>query len=88
MNCQANDLATPLLIAAQEGHVQCVEVLLAHGADPNLYCNEDCWQLPIHAAAQFSRLRYGSSVNDLLGLSIAYEDLVFKNNSQCDNYLV
>ncbi|KAG1931857.1 serine/threonine-protein phosphatase 6 regulatory ankyrin repeat subunit A [Pimephales promelas] len=56
VNCQANDLATPLLIAAQEGHVRCVEVLLAHGADPNLYCNEDCWQLPIHAAAQFSRL--------------------------------
>uniref|UniRef100_A0A8C1GRU1 Ankyrin repeat and SOCS box containing 3 n=2 Tax=Cyprinus carpio TaxID=7962 RepID=A0A8C1GRU1_CYPCA len=42
--------------AAAEGHVQCVELLLAHGADPNLYCNEDCWQLPIHAAAQFSRL--------------------------------
>ncbi|XP_026132743.1 ankyrin repeat and SOCS box protein 3 [Carassius auratus] len=56
VNCQANDLATPLLIAAQEGHVRCVELLLAHGADPNLYCNEDCWQLPIHAAAQFSRL--------------------------------
>lgn len=57
MNCQAKDMATPLLIAAQEGHLSCVELLLAHKADPNLYCNEDQWQLPIHAAAQFSRIR-------------------------------
>lgn len=56
VNCQAKDMATPLLIAAQEGHLSCVELLLAHKADPNLYCNEDQWQLPIHAAAQFSRI--------------------------------
>ncbi|XP_062859737.1 ankyrin repeat and SOCS box protein 3 isoform X2 [Trichomycterus rosablanca] len=56
VNCQAKDLATPLLIAAQEGHLSCVELLLAHKADPNLYCNADQWQLPIHAAAQFSRI--------------------------------
>ncbi|XP_072523822.1 ankyrin repeat and SOCS box protein 3 isoform X2 [Salminus brasiliensis] len=56
VNCQAKDLATPLLIAAQEGHLSCVEQLLSHKADPNLYCNEDQWQLPIHAAAQFCRL--------------------------------
>ncbi|KAI5623419.1 ankyrin repeat and SOCS box protein 3 [Silurus asotus] len=56
VNCQANDMATPLLIAAQEGHLLCVELLLAHKADPNLYCNEDQWQLPIHAAAEFSRI--------------------------------
>ncbi|TSK14849.1 Ankyrin repeat and SOCS box protein 3 [Bagarius yarrelli] len=56
VNCQAKDMATPLLIAAQEGHLSCVELLLTHKADPNLYCNEDQWQLPIHAAAQFSRI--------------------------------
>ncbi|XP_062427676.1 ankyrin repeat and SOCS box protein 3 [Rhea pennata] len=52
INCQAKDRATPLLIAAQEGHAACVELLLSEGADPNLYCNEEEWQLPIHAAAE------------------------------------
>ena len=31
----AYDLATPLYIAAQEGHVKCVEILLQHGEDPD-----------------------------------------------------
>ncbi|XP_048374719.1 ankyrin repeat and SOCS box protein 3 isoform X2 [Sphaerodactylus townsendi] len=52
VNCQAKDRATPLFIAAQEGHGECVELLLAKRADPNLYCNEEEWQLPVHAAAQ------------------------------------
>ncbi|KAK3529075.1 hypothetical protein QTP70_016513 [Hemibagrus guttatus] len=71
VNCQANDMATPLLIAAQEGHLSCVELLLANKADPNLYCNEEQWQLPIHAAAQFSR------VNIL-------EKLIPVTNRECD----
>ncbi|XP_036606604.1 ankyrin repeat and SOCS box protein 3 isoform X5 [Trichosurus vulpecula] len=57
VNCQAMDKATPLFIAAQEGHTNCVELLLSKGADANLYCNEDKWQLPIHAAAQMGHIR-------------------------------
>ncbi|XP_027754010.1 ankyrin repeat and SOCS box protein 3 [Empidonax traillii] len=57
LNCQAKDRATPLLIAAQEGHLECVKLLLAAGADPNLYCNEDKWQLPIHAAAEMGHVK-------------------------------
>lgn len=57
INCQALDKATPLFIAAQEGHIKCVELLLSGGADPDLYCNEDNWQLPIHAAAQMGHTK-------------------------------
>ncbi|XP_006159078.1 ankyrin repeat and SOCS box protein 3 isoform X1 [Tupaia chinensis] len=57
VNCQASDKATPLFIAAQEGHTKCVELLLSSGADPDLYCNEDNWQLPIHAAAQMGHTK-------------------------------
>ncbi|KAG9338375.1 hypothetical protein JZ751_025934 [Albula glossodonta] len=57
VSCQSHDLATPLLIASQEGHLTCVEALLDHGADPNLFCNEDKWQLPVHAAAEFGHVR-------------------------------
>ncbi|XP_034149480.1 ankyrin repeat and SOCS box protein 3 isoform X2 [Esox lucius] len=53
VNAQAADLATPLLIAAQEGHRGCVELLLDHGADPNLSCSDSWPQLPVHAAAEF-----------------------------------
>ncbi|XP_041524795.1 ankyrin repeat and SOCS box protein 3 isoform X5 [Microtus oregoni] len=57
INCQALDKATPLFIAAQEGHIKCVELLLSGGADPDLYCNEDNWQLPVHAAAQMGHTK-------------------------------
>lgn len=57
INCQAKDQATPLFIAAQEGNDKCVELLLAEGANPNLYCNEEEWQLAIHAAAQMGHIK-------------------------------
>ncbi|KAM6432763.1 ankyrin repeat and SOCS box protein 3 [Rhynochetos jubatus] len=57
VNSQAEDRATPLLIAVQEGHTKCVELLISKGADPNLYCNEDNWQLPIHAAAEMGHTK-------------------------------
>ncbi|NXS94511.1 ASB3 protein, partial [Jacana jacana] len=69
VNCQAKDRATPLLIAAQEGHAECVELLLSKGADPNLYCNEDNWQLPIHAAAEMGHKK-------ILELLIAVTDRI------------
>ncbi|CAM5103218.1 unnamed protein product [Eretmochelys imbricata] len=67
VNCQAKDKATPLFIAAQEGHAKCVELLLSKGANPNLYCNEEEWQLPIHAAAQMGH-------SNILGLLIPVTD--------------
>ncbi|XP_049640760.1 ankyrin repeat and SOCS box protein 3 [Suncus etruscus] len=67
VNCQALDKATPLFIASQEGHTSCVAQLLSSGADPNLYCNEDNWQLPIHAAAQMGHA-------DILDLLIPLTD--------------
>ncbi|XP_070235693.1 ankyrin repeat and SOCS box protein 3 isoform X3 [Bos mutus] len=86
VNCQALDKATPLFIAAQEGHTECVELLLSSGADPDLYCNEDNWQLPIHAAAQMGHtncdffgivnilLKYGAQLNELhLAYCLKYE---------------
>ena len=51
VNCQTLDEVTPSFIAAQEGHTECVELLLFSGPDPDLYCNEAYWQLPIHAVA-------------------------------------
>ncbi|CAO2641628.1 Adhesion G protein-coupled receptor E1 [Lemmus lemmus] len=57
INCQALDKATPLFIAAQEGHIKCVELLLSCGADPDLYCNGDNWQLPIHTPAQMGHTK-------------------------------
>lgn len=58
VNTQAADLATPLLIASQEGHQACVDFLLDHGADPNVACSHDWPQLAIHAAAEFGHIGY------------------------------
>uniref|UniRef100_A0A674MPB9 Ankyrin repeat and SOCS box containing 3 n=1 Tax=Takifugu rubripes TaxID=31033 RepID=A0A674MPB9_TAKRU len=42
--------------AAAEGHQNCVEFLLDHGADPNVACSRDWPQLAIHAAAEFGHI--------------------------------
>lgn len=65
VNVQAADLATALLIASQEGHQACVDLLLDNGADPNIACSRDWFQLSIHAAAQFGHLGYKRSLSIL-----------------------
>uniref|UniRef100_A0A3P9PLW8 Ankyrin repeat and SOCS box containing 3 n=1 Tax=Poecilia reticulata TaxID=8081 RepID=A0A3P9PLW8_POERE len=46
----------PLHEAAAEGHQSCVDLLLDHGADPNIACSKDWPQFPIHAAAEFGHI--------------------------------
>ena len=57
MNCAAEDGATPLFLASQEGHVDCLHLLLQHGADANL-TTLDPVALPLHAALQFGHVEY------------------------------
>jgi len=58
VSTRAADLATPLLIASQEGHGACVDFLLERGADPDAACSLEWPQLPIHAAAEFGHIGY------------------------------
>jgi len=53
VNTCAEDGASPLFLAAQEGHSDCIELLLQHGADANL-ATADPVALPLHAALQFN----------------------------------
>ena len=55
VNSTADDGGTPLYLAAQEGHVTCVEELLQHGADANLMTSNPT-ALPLHAALQFAHI--------------------------------
>ena len=50
-NARAEDNATPLYLAAQEGYSQCVEYLLAHGAEVDIPTNTAQGFRPIHVAA-------------------------------------
>jgi len=56
VNTCAEDGASPLFLAAQEGHVNCIKLLLQHGADANL-ATTDPVALPLHAALQFNHIR-------------------------------
>ena len=55
VNICAEDGASPLFLAAQEGHVHCITLLLQHGADANL-ATTDPVALPLHAALQFNHI--------------------------------
>jgi len=55
VNTCAEDGASPLFLAAQEGHIDCVKLLLDNGADANLATNEPV-ALPLHAALQFNHI--------------------------------
>lgn len=56
VNLTAEDGASPLLIAAQEGHDSCIELLLAHGADPNITLKETK-AAPVHYSIFKNRIR-------------------------------
>jgi len=55
VNTCAEDGASPLFLAAQEGHVDCVKLLIQNGADANL-ATSDPVALPLHAALQFNHI--------------------------------
>jgi len=55
VNICAEDGASPLFLAAQEGHMECIELLLQHGADANLPTSDPV-ALPLHAALQFNHI--------------------------------
>ncbi|CAO2641625.1 Adhesion G protein-coupled receptor E1 [Lemmus lemmus] len=74
INCQALDKATPLFIAAQEGHIKCVELFLSCGADRDLYCNGDNWQLPIHTPAQMGHTKVNSVSDDVLIFTLEFSN--------------
>ncbi|MEQ2162119.1 hypothetical protein GOODEAATRI_016529 [Goodea atripinnis] len=58
--------AKVLMVKDQEGHQACVDLLLDHGADPNMACSNDWPQFPIHAAAEFGHVSDQTSSVELL----------------------
>lgn len=55
MNLCAEDSASPLFLAAQEGHTDCVRLLLDHGASANIGTTDPV-ALPLHAALEFNHM--------------------------------
>ena len=56
VNSPADDGGTPLYLAAQDGHTECVRLLLKYGADVNALTNVVPIALPLHPAVQFKRI--------------------------------
>jgi ankyrin repeat protein len=67
-NCNACNKwqETPLLIAANNGHVLAVEALLKHGADPSL-CSEAGW-----SALTFAAHKVCTDGAEVLGSSVGF----------------
>jgi ankyrin repeat protein len=55
INVQGFDNATPLYSASHEGHLEMVQWLLRHGADPNLQLECNSWTA-LHGAARYGHL--------------------------------
>ena len=56
VNSPADDGGTPLYLAAQDGHTECVRLLLKYGADVNALTKVVPIALPLHPATQFQRI--------------------------------
>ena len=56
VNSPTDDGGTPLYLAAQDGHTECVRLLLKYGADVNALTNILSIALLLHPATQFQRI--------------------------------
>lgn len=60
INKTAYDNASPLYLAAQERHVNCVRILLENGADPNInvFLTDNITITPLQAAVETGNVEY------------------------------
>ncbi len=70
VNHGADDGAMPIFLAAQEGHADCVKLLLEYGASTNYSIKENN-ALPLHAALQFNHLECVHRIRMVLCSSVA-----------------